>query len=61
VLVDGLEIADGDRIGAGGGFHDIGNLSSWTENDEALQRLSDCEPSSGDGVFVIQHPVDLLG
>ena len=61
VLVDGLEIADGDRIAAGGGFHDIGRLSSWTENDGALQRLRDCQPSSGDGVFVIQHPVERLG
>jgi heat shock protein HslJ len=61
VLVDGLVIADGDRIAAGGGFHDIDNLDFWTENDEVLQQLTDCLARSGGGVFVIQHPVELLG
>lgn len=61
VLVDGLTIGDGDRIAAGGGFHHIDDLSSWLGNDEAVQRLRDCRPSSSDGVFVIQHPVELAG
>lgn len=59
VLVDGLVVENGDRIAVGGGFHGIDNLSFWTDNDEVLQRLSDCQSPSG-GVFVIQHPVRLL-
>ena len=61
VIVDGLVIEDGDRIAAGGGFHDVDDLSAWIENDKAIQRLRDCQPKTGDGVFVIQHPVELLG
>jgi hypothetical protein len=61
VLVDGLVLAAGDRIAAGGGFHDIANLTWWTESDEVAEYLRNCGAKPGDGVFVIQHPVELIG
>ena len=61
VLVDGLVLVEGDRIAAGGGFHDADDVGRWTESDEVAEYLRDCGALPGDGVFVIQHPVELLG
>lgn len=61
VLVDGLVLIAGDRIAAGGGFHDVDNVAWWTESDEVAEYLRGCGAKPGDGVFVVQHPVDLLG
>lgn len=61
VLADGLVLVEGARIAAGGGFHDVDDVGWWTENDEVAGYLRDCGALPGDGVFVIQHPVDLLG
>lgn len=61
VLVDGLVLVAGDRIAAGGGYHDLDNLGWWTENPEVIEYLRGCEAASGDGVFVIQHRVEPLG
>lgn len=61
VLVDDLALVAGDRIAAGGGYHDVDSVAWWTENPEVTAYLRDCGALPGDGVFVIQHPVDLLG
>lgn len=60
VLVDDLALVAGDRIAAGGGYHDVDSVGWWTENPEVTEYLRDCGASPGDGVFVIQHPVELL-
>ena len=61
VLIDGLTLVAGDRIAAGGGFHDVDDVGWWTENDAAIELLRECQAPPGDGVFVIQHPVELVG
>lgn len=61
VLPDGRNIAMGDGISAGGGFHSRGQIGTFVTDEAAQARIAECAASDGSvEVFVIQHPVEVL-
>lgn len=60
LLADGTRLPVGTPISAGGGYHPVGAISGFVTDPEALSRVARCAAAdNADGVFVVQHPVDV--
>lgn len=60
-LPNGDEVHPGGRIAAGGGFHDATGLGWYVSDSDAIEHIERCVAASpSEGVYVIQHPVELL-
>ncbi len=60
LLPDGTRLPVGTSISAGGGYHPAGAILGFVTDPEALSKVAECATAGdADGVFVVQHPVDV--
>lgn len=60
LLPDGTRLPIGTSISAGGGYHPAGAMTGFVTDPEALSKVAQCATAgNADGVFVVQHPVEV--
>ena len=60
ILPEGTRVPIGAEIAAGGGYHPAGGIFRFLTDPDALSTVARCAAEGdSDGVFVVQHPVDI--